>query len=133
MSGENVEIVKRAVQALNERDLETLRDLWHPNVEYHGLGEWPDRPRVLRGLEELEPVLTLADDDFDDARSETQELIDAGDRVVIVFEVNVIGKQSRAPVRFTDAAVYTISAGLITRIEICGTREKALEAVGLSE
>jgi ketosteroid isomerase-like protein len=133
MSQENVEIVKRSIQAFNERDLDTWLALSHPDFEYHGLADWPVRSRVFRGREGIERVLTQTDDEFDEFRQEPLELIDAGDRVAVVFEISAIGKQSRAPVRFTDAAVWTISDGLITRCQICGTREKALETVGLSE
>ncbi len=133
MSQENVELVKRSIQAYNARDLDALRALSHPDVEYHGLADWPDRPLVFRGHEGIERFVTQTDDDFDEFRQEPQEFIDAGDRVVIVFEITAIGKQSRAPVRFTDAFVTTISDGLIARVQVCGTREKALEVAGLSE
>jgi ketosteroid isomerase-like protein len=133
MSQENVDLVKRIIHAWNERDLKTMRTLAHPDAEYHGLAEWPGQPRVIRGQKELARRDTRVDESFDEFRQEPLEFMDAGDRVVVVFEITAVGKQSGAPVRFTDAAVYTISDGLITRIEICGTREKALEAVGLSE
>ncbi len=133
MSEENVELVRRAFRANNERDFETLRSLHHPDAEYHGLTDWPDRPRVVRVTEEMERGFTRLDENFDDARNEPLEFIDAGDRGVNVLEFTAIGKQSRAPVSFTEAFVTTISDGLIIRIEACGTREKALEVAGLSE
>ena len=136
MSQENVEIVTRAIRAWNERDFDAYPALAHPDAEYHGLAEWPGLPgegRTFRGLEGLRSRLTRIDAEFDRFRNEPLELIDAGERVVVVFEMSAIGRQSRVPVRFTDAAVWTIKDGRIASVEICRTRERALEIAGLPE
>ena len=45
MSQENVEIVKRTIQAINERDLDGLLAVCDPEVEFHALAaQWPGDP-----------------------------------------------------------------------------------------
>ena len=99
MSQENVELVKRAVQAINDRDVETLRTLDHLDAEIHGLADWPDSLRVFRAHDELERALTRTESEFDDFRPEPLELIDAGDRVVVVIEITAIGTGTLRRVR----------------------------------
>jgi hypothetical protein len=133
MSQENVEVVKRVIQAVNERDLDRLLAVCDPGVEFHALTRWPGEPPVLRGHEGAEHLLALLDSEFDEFRAEPQEFIDAGERVAVLAAMSAIGKQSRVPVRFNEAFVHTISDGRLVRLQVCGTREKALEVAGLSE
>jgi ketosteroid isomerase-like protein len=132
MSEQDLELVRNAIHALNERDSEAMRTLFNADFEYHGLTEWPGLPRVTRGLDEYERRQVREDAELARFRLETLELIDAGERVVMVFQVSATGRQSGVPISFTEAAVISIRDGRVARIEICGTREKALEAVGLS-
>ncbi len=102
-------------------------------MEFHALTQWPDEPPVLRGREGAEHLLKVLNSEFDESRAEPQEFIDAGEQVVVLAELSAIGKQSRVPVRANEAFVYTISDGRLLRLQVCGTREKALEVAGLSE
>ena len=136
MSQENVEVVKRVIQAINERDLDGLLAVCDPEVEFHALtaqSQWPGEPPVLRGHEGAKHLFRVLDSDFDENRIEPQEFIDAGERVVVLTELSAIGKQSRVPVRMNEALVFTISDGRLVRLQVCGTREKAFEVAGLSE
>jgi ketosteroid isomerase-like protein len=133
VSQENVEIVKRAIRAWNERDWDAYPALAHPDFEYQGLAEWPGLPgESFRGLEELRHRLTTIDSELDDFRNEPLELIDAGERVVVVSTISGIGRRSGAPVRFEEAFVYTLRDRRVARVEACGTREQALEVAGLA-
>ncbi len=133
MSQENIEIVKRVIQVINERDLDGLLAVCDPEVEFHTLTRWAGEPSRLRGHEGAEYMLAFLDRDFDEMRTEPQEFIDAGERVVVPIELSAIGQQSRVPVRMSEALVFTVSDGRLVRVQVCGTREKALEVAGLSE
>ena len=133
MSQENIEIVKRVIQVINERDLDGLLAVCDPEVEFHTLTRWAGEPSGLRGHEGAEYMLAFLDRDFDEMRTEPQEFIDAGERVVVPIELSAIGQQSRVPVRMSEALVFTVSDGRLVRVQVCGTREKALEVAGLSE
>lgn len=133
MSAENVERVKRFLAAYNDRDYETLRAMYHPSGEWHGRATQMDGPRVLHGPDALVERTRHRDADFDEFRTELQELIDGDERIVAVFEVIATGRQSGASVRFKDASVWTFSNGLISRVEICATRDEALQLAGIAE
>ncbi|MFV1152041.1 hypothetical protein QMK98_30385, partial [Klebsiella pneumoniae] len=55
--------------------------------------------------------------------------LDAGDRVVV--QVAFRGDARGLPLTTDIAWVYTMRAGLITRLEFFGSKDEALEAVGL--
>ena len=132
MSQTNVELVKRYVEAWNERDYDVLAALVHDDMEFHGLVEQADRPRVTRSFEEYRRRTELADADLEQFRVGPLELVGAGERVAMMFEMAGTGRQSRVSIRFTQAAVVTIRDGRIARIEICESRQEALEAAGVS-
>jgi ketosteroid isomerase-like protein len=62
-----------------------------------------------------------------------QELIGAGDQVISVVSSQGRGRASGAEVKWTHFGVWTIRDEKVTRVEWFGTREEALEAVGLRE
>ena len=61
------------------------------------------------------------------------DFIDAGDRVVAVLHVYAKGRHSGVDVERLDGAVWTLRGGKAVRLDYYGSREQALEAVGLSE
>jgi ketosteroid isomerase-like protein len=72
-------------------------------------------------------------DAFDDYSVESEELLDAGDRVVAFLHHQGRGKGSGVPIELRDAQVWTIEEGRATRIDLYLDRVKALEAAGLRE
>ena len=87
MSQENVEIVKRALDFLGRRDWPgiTDADLIDPNVELHGSVGGLEEGNILRGPGEISQAFDKEDQDvWDEHRIEPRELIDAGDRVVVL-------------------------------------------------
>ncbi|MGI9556522.1 MAG: nuclear transport factor 2 family protein [Solirubrobacterales bacterium] len=133
MSAENIETAKRVIETMNERDLDGLLAVCDPEVEFHALTQWPGEPTELYGHEGAEYVLEVMGREFAENRSEPREFIDAGERVVALVELSAIGRQSGVPVRMDEALVFTINEGLLVRLDVCGTRQKALEKAGLSE
>jgi ketosteroid isomerase-like protein len=51
MSQENMEIVRRSVEAFNDRDLDTVMEMCDPQVEWHTPPDIPDAA-VYHGLDE---------------------------------------------------------------------------------
>jgi ketosteroid isomerase-like protein len=64
-------------------------------------------------------------------RTETEQLIDAGDRVVVLFRD--FGRRGDDPyeVVFIGAAVWTVRDEKVVRVEFIPDRAQALQAVGL--
>lgn len=61
-----------------------------------------------------------------------EEILEAGDHVVIETHQRGVGKESGLPGELTLYAVWSFRGGTVIRIEHFRSREEALEAVGLS-
>ena len=73
-------------------------------------------------------------DAWESVADRCEELIDAGnDQVVSVVTTKGRGRVSEAEVELVHAGLWTIRNGKVTRAAWFGSREKALEAAGLSE
>jgi ketosteroid isomerase-like protein len=66
---------------------------------------------------------------------EVEEMIDAGDRVLVVVRDRAVGRASGVPVEAGHIAVWTLAGGKVTRLRTFepNDRKRALEAAGLSE
>ena len=134
MSEENVELVRRAVDAVNRRDLATLDSLWSEEGEFHSRLAATEG-RVFRGRQGIRDYLAWLGEAFDEFRSEVEEIIDAGeDRVVALLVASVRGRGSGVPLddqRF--AIVFTFQGKRIAGADSYLSRAEALEAAGLEE
>ena len=130
MSQENVEIVRAAIDAHNRGDIDaTFKDA-APDFEY-------DQTRALgidRGvfnLEEFQGLLSTFTDIWESFTIGADELIDAGEAVVMPF-ANVARGRDGIEVEARGFWVWTIRDGLIVRICLYQERQEALEAAGLA-
>jgi ketosteroid isomerase-like protein len=130
MSQENVELVRRAYVAVNERDQATLEEIIAHDIELRATGRLPDAGTVIRGREAVKDWWTelLAALDM---RVEVDEYIDAGDAVVAVIRQTARGIASGVETTNRIVAVYRIRDGKLTRIDAYRNRREALEAAGL--
>jgi ketosteroid isomerase-like protein len=131
MSEANVEIVRRQVEAYVSGDFETALAAFDREVEF----DVSIRPegQVYRGPDGVVEAMRSWSGTWDDFRLEVEEIIDAGDRVVLVDRQSGRGKGSGAPLDQQTFSVFTIREGKIVRVVWLPTREQALEAAGLSE
>ena len=132
MSQKNVELVRRAVDELNsgERSEERIRAVWHRDAEF-----LPRRSAIeggYRGIEGFERWIADTDETFE-TFEQHYELIDLGERVVAWGTVHVQARGSGIETEIPAGAVLEFRDGKIVRWEDFGSKEKALEAVGLAE
>jgi ketosteroid isomerase-like protein len=66
-------------------------------------------------------------------RVQVEEVIDSGDRVVVLVRDRARRADMDAEVELISGSVWTIRDGRVSRVEFYGTRPEALEAVGLAE
>ena len=133
MSQENVELVERAVAAVNARDIDAYLacctediELWTPMAELVGVYEGPEGiRRFFADVGDTAPDLHL----------ELARVEPIGeDRAVAFIQGRATGRASG--IDFASPAstnVYDLADGKIRRVRIFFDREKALEAVGLRE
>jgi ketosteroid isomerase-like protein len=132
MSPENVEIVERALAALNERDIDGYLacctediQLRTPLSPVEGVYEGAD------GIRRFFADIEAAGPDF---RLDLERLeAVGGERVLAFLRVTVHGRASGLPTPAETGNVYEFEEGKIRRIQIFLDRGEALEAAGLRE
>ena len=131
MSKENVEFLREGFQAVAGGDSESWRALSRsrisPNFEFHSvlLG------RVFSGPHwagEFREDIAQA---FDDFALEVEEIVDLGERVVVVVRVSGRGKGSGAPTSRQRGIVWTFDGETAVSATQYPSKAEALEAVGL--
>jgi ketosteroid isomerase-like protein len=138
MSQENVEIVRRAHEALNRAGLGSedtdrmLAQLLDPEVEFHDRRELPGAT-VHHGIDEVMRHLASMEEIFRYEPADLLEILDAGPCVVAVYRTHARGRASGVPVADETVHVYSFRGARIERVEIFGSKAQALEAAGLSE
>jgi uncharacterized protein len=131
MSQENVEIVRRGVEAWNAGDMDAFRELHDPEVIVQTVENWPEpgpyvgREAVMRSLEQLRDTWNA------NTMEVTSDFIDAGDRVVVRFIWHGAGHGPQLNLEMTD--VLTVRKGRIRGHEYFWDHAEALEAAGLRE
>ena len=131
MSEENVEIVRRVVEVMDAEGFEAALPVFlaaaHPDVEWREDPAWPGFA-VYRGVGQVRKVIQDRMDtlDFD---QQTEELIGAGDKVLVLVRWVGRGRTSGAQGEISMAMVWTIRDRLITKLEFFLDRDEARAAV----
>ena len=130
MSEENVEIIRRADRAWQSGDLEQVMDLISDDLVTYR--DEPDSA-TFHGREGFLEVTLDWIEGFDEWSVTTEEVVDAGDRVVARIHQRARGEASGVQLEEDWWFVYAVEDGKIVRVEMYRPRDKALEAAGLSE
>ena len=131
MSQENVEIVKAAYDAFNREDLDAVFKDMAPGFEVdlsRAVGPW----RGVFGLDQIRRVWGEFRENWESARQEPHEFIEAGDLVVVHSTLHLKGRGGIEVVA-RAAFVWTIHNGAIERVTMYQEKQDALEDLGLSE
>ena len=130
MSQENLELIRAGFAAHNRGDLDALTQVYDPDVVFETLllGTHHGNEAIRLIYEENQKTLSGYSVD-------PIELIDTGDQVVAVAQVNGVGPASQIAMEDRDrfAFLFTIKNGRVVREQAFRNREEALEAAGLSE
>ena len=127
--------MRLSAEAFNRRDLDALALTRDPDFEFH-----PPRAAVESGF--FEPcyrgadgyrryVSELSDVWGADIRIESLELIDLGDRLVMLFDAPVRAQASGVPLTGKLASVATLANGRVIRQQDYLDHDEAVQAVGL--
>jgi ketosteroid isomerase-like protein len=135
MSQENVEVFKRAFDAINRQDAEALVSELDPEVEWHGAIRMAmgGNQTVSRGHEGVREWLRDLHETLSEYHAEYPEIRDLGDRMVAIGRASARGKESEAEVEWPLAIVVEFKNGRGLRIRAYLDPKEALEAVGLRE
>jgi ketosteroid isomerase-like protein len=131
MSQENLDLVRAVYEAFNRRDFDAALALGHDSMTWGTL--FSVETAVLRGKQEIR-VAWESQIEALDVRIDLLELKSLDDtRVLGVGTWRGRGLDSGARVAQTATQVFTVEGGQVRSVETYASKDKALEAVGLSE
>jgi ketosteroid isomerase-like protein len=128
MSARNVEVVRGAVEAVERRDWDGLIAMAAPSFEIDLTRANGPINGVFR-LEEVRPMLDEFAGSWRSLRFEHEELIDAGDEIVVPWAMHAGGRDGIEVVSRVTW-VWSVRDGAISRATMYQEREDALAAVG---
>jgi ketosteroid isomerase-like protein len=132
MSEENVEIVRRSIEAWNRRDLTMFLASFGSDAEFDWSRSRAPFKGVYRGHAEIRTFWELFWSTFEDVQLETHGFTEAASDIVVPNTAHMRGRDGIEVVA-RSALVNTVEAGQITRLRLFQERAEALEAVGLRE
>ncbi|HEX2360244.1 MAG TPA: nuclear transport factor 2 family protein [Solirubrobacterales bacterium] len=135
MSQENVEVFKRAFDAINRRDGEALLSELDPEVEWHGaiLMAMGGEQTVYRGHDGVREWLRDLYETLSEFQAKYPDIRDLGDRTVAIGHVRGRGTASEVEIQTRHATVVEFKNGKGFRIRTYLDPEEAVEAVGLAD
>jgi ketosteroid isomerase-like protein len=127
MSQENVELVRRGIDALNRGNLDEWLATFSPDVEWHTTGEFADE-RVYRGPGGVDRLWAQLREDMEELSISASDIRAVGDRMFVAGALRGRGKRSKAGFEQPFWFALTFRDGLIVRVEAYLDPEQALEA-----
>jgi ketosteroid isomerase-like protein len=136
MSQENVETIREMFAIVNERGVKAATDalghLLAPDFGLEEAAEIPD-PDSFTGRDAFIANMAKLEESFEELRLEPLEIIDLGERIVVVVSMRGQGRGSGAPVEMTFVQLWSLRDGKAVSLRDYATKSEALEAVGLRE
>jgi ketosteroid isomerase-like protein len=138
MSEENVEVVRRVVEAFQEAFKRGDPAAVFDSPLIAADAEWFPIPgvglrSVYRGREGFREFMSTWTEDFEGWSIRLDRVIDRGDLVAVEFHQQAVGTASGAAIEWDQGFVYEIKNGRVTRMWNYHTLADALEAAGLRE
>jgi ketosteroid isomerase-like protein len=133
MSEENVEVVRRFIDAINRRDADDWAAAVAPELEFQSLFVGIEG-RTYRGPESGRRYFGDLADAWDTFHVEIEETVDlGGDRVLASVRYQGRGKASRADTEAHAWGINVVRGGKVVSVQTYLNRDAALEAAGLRE
>jgi ketosteroid isomerase-like protein len=138
MSRENVDFVRRCYDAINGMlarraiDRALIESVWAHDCVLRPAGILPESAEA-HGHDGIQRFLENQMEAFDALKAETEEFIDAGDRVVVPIRFGGKARYTGMDVTFAVVHVVTVRDGKVARTDMYRERSEALRAVGLRE
>jgi ketosteroid isomerase-like protein len=132
VSGENVEVVRRAIEAFNRRDLVAATRGNVPDIEVDWSRSSGVEAGIYRGRAAVSRFWNTFFEVFDRVVVTPEELIDHDDDVMVVDRTRMWGRDG-IEVEARNAHVVTLRDGRVVRWVMYRSRQEALKAVGLEE
>jgi ketosteroid isomerase-like protein len=129
MSQENVEVVRRVIDYVNETGEAGPPDLYDAQVTFTTRGD-VGGPNTFTGHQGMADALASFGEVWEQTAAHIIALIEGDDVVVAVVRFDLRSHEG-VELEVEEAWAYWLRDGKLTGIEQHGSREKALEAAGL--
>jgi len=133
MSRANVQMVKRALDAYNRRDLAMYDDLCTADFEYFPALMGIVDSESFQGREALARYYEVVSDTWEEFRVSGEEFRDLGESVLTRIRAEGRGKGSHVPVVGHQTLICDFRGGKISRVRTYLDHGEALRAAGLEE
>jgi ketosteroid isomerase-like protein len=133
MSQENVELVRRTVDAFNRGDLDGTLENWAPDAIWDWSNSHGFDAGVFRGHEEIRTFVQRFLETFDEVQFELSDPVEVEEGLLIVENVAHVRGRDGIEAQARSAWVITIRDGEQVSLILYQTKQKALEAAGLTE
>jgi ketosteroid isomerase-like protein len=131
MAQEHVDAVRGVYERWAEGDFRAGVELFDPHVLFILGPEFPDAGTYL-GVERVAEYTRGVLEPWERFTIEADEVIDAGDSVVVATRQRGVGKESGIATEFRYFHVWSFRGAKAIRLENFRERAEALEAVGLA-
>jgi ketosteroid isomerase-like protein len=130
MSQENVEIVRRMLDARNRGDAETVMAYAADDIEFDLSASPGPFAGVYKGHEQVMRLWKAWSEVFSEMIWEAEELVARGDAVIVPVRFRSRGRGSGVETVARAVHVYWLRDGKVVRYRQCQNWPEALEAVG---
>ena len=125
-------MVRRAFDAYNRGDLEAAVTDLAPDCEFVPTGALPGSGDVYHGPEGFTEFGAWLRNEFADAHMDVNDVVDAGDRVLVSLTARGRGRQSGVATSWDFWHVWTVRDAKFVHGRAYTEKAQALEAAGLS-
>jgi len=133
MSEQDVELVRRGLEAFSHGDVEEMLSYADPELEFHSAIVGGAEGNVYRGHEGFRRWYADSFESFEELRNEWSEFRDLGDRVLALGHVKARGRESGVELNSPMGWVITVRHGKVVKAQGFLGRDDAIEAAGLTE
>jgi ketosteroid isomerase-like protein len=135
MSQENVEVVRRLLEAFNLKDVQFVADLWTADCEWRPayIGGGLLEGAAFRGGEGTIEFVELQSETWESVVAEPVEMRDLGDTVLVEVHLSAVGRGSGVPVERVTWNAFELLDGKAASGTVYTSEEQALKAVGRAE
>jgi ketosteroid isomerase-like protein len=133
MESSNLELARVAYDAFSRKDYDTVLAMADPDVEYEFVGRSLTEGNVFHGPDAVRDLWNQLDEVFLEWESRPEELIDLGNRALVLVRERGTGRASGLEFDQKLGHLISFRDGRITRFQVFGSWRAALRAVGLEQ
>jgi ketosteroid isomerase-like protein len=133
MSQENIEVVRKIVDAVNRGDIEEVLEFTDTDAELHSAIIGGAEGNVYRGHDGFRKWFAESTAGFERLDTQLTEFRAVDDRVIAFGRIYARGRESGLELDSETGWVFTVPGGKLVKAEGFLSRSEALEAAGLRE